>query len=166
MQLITERYPHFIHHLLDIVNAHTAIARCAVHATLLHHIHDEHASAPDADALTYFLLFYSTPGPTLVQTLSTFTTYYQTDGLDQGCGIAGYAFNLTFSIAIRDALLSIRLPPSHPPLPPPVLIHDDTTITLPPSLSAATDPLYPIAAAAISDLLSHREVGRREWVWR
>ena len=62
MQLITERYPHFIHHLLDIVNAHTAIARCAVHATLLHHIHDEHASAPDADALTYFLLFYSTPG--------------------------------------------------------------------------------------------------------
>jgi len=156
MQLINERYPHFIHHLLDVVNAHTSIARCAVHATLLHHIHDEHASASDADALTYFLLFYSTPGPTLVQTLSTFTTYYQTDGLDQGCGIAGYAFNLTFSIAIRDALLSIRLPPSHPPLPPPVLIHDDTTITLPPSLSAATDPLYPIAAAAISDLLRSR----------
>ena len=26
MQLITERYPHFIHHLLDIVNAHTSIA--------------------------------------------------------------------------------------------------------------------------------------------
>ena len=156
MQLINERYPHFIHHLLDVVNAHTSIARCAVHATLLHHIHDEHASASDADALTYFLLFYSTPGPTLVQTLSTFTTYYQTDGLDQGCGIAGYAFNLTFSIAIRDALLSIRLPPSHPPLPPPVLIHDDTTITLPPSLSATTDPLYPVAAAAISSLLRSR----------
>ena len=44
MQLYAERYPHLIHHLIDIVNAHTSIARHAVLAALLDNVHDADAA--------------------------------------------------------------------------------------------------------------------------
>ena len=156
MQLLAERYPHLIHHLIDIVNAHTSIARHAVLTALDDRVHSPDATQADVDALTYFLLFYSTAGPTLVQSVRDFLCYLQTDGLDQGCGIAGYAFNLTFSIAVHRALLSIQPPRPHPALPLPVLIHDDTTLPLPPTIQGSSEPFYPIAIAAItSHLLDH-----------
>jgi len=157
MQLYAERYPHFIHHLIDIVNAHTSISRHAVLTALLENIHDADASLADVDALTYYLLFYHSPGPTLVQVLSSFILHLQTDGLDQGCGIAGYGFNLTFSRAIAVVLRSIQPSPPHPPLPLPILVHDDTTIPLPPITSpSATTPFYLILLTALeSHLLLH-----------
>ena len=140
MQLYAELFPPLIHHLLDIVNAHTSVSRRAVHTALHDAIHDPHAATPDLDALTYFLLMYSVPGPTLVQSGQTFIPYLQTDGLDQGCGIAGYSFNLAYSIAIHHAISSLPSPITLPPPRPHPRRHHPRPPRLPPLLR---EPLLP-----------------------
>jgi hypothetical protein len=74
-----------------------------------------------------------------------------------GEGGAGYAFNLTFSTAIHRIILSIQTPHAYPPLPPPVLIHDDTTLALPALVPGSTTPFYsPISALRNLDFRARR----------
>jgi hypothetical protein len=121
---------------------HAALRRGAGSVDSLLHITSQlEPTHHDHDATRYFLLHYSTPCPTLIQTGTTFTIVYQTDGLDQGCGMAGIFYNLSFSIAMAYIIARIPLPSDFPfPLPLPCLIHDDSTV---PQVSQARAALCP-----------------------
>ena len=147
-QLYADLHPLFLHHVLDVENAHNAIARAAILRTLLHHAAAPTATRHDDHALRYFLAFYSLPGPTVVQTGARLAHVLQTDALDQGDGMANYLFNITYSPLVHAFISSYPLPPSHPPLPLPTLVHDDTTLILP--LSLALPPARPAAAYTAS----------------
>ena len=115
---------HDAHLPLDIRNAHTTISRTAVRARLA-----ALAARPDSDAndtltLLFFDLFYSIPTTCIIVTErahDTLITIEQHAGLNQGCGIAGYAYNITATHAIHTAL-------HHFPLTSSTSVHDDTTL--------------------------------------
>ena len=89
MQIYSERYPNIIHLLIDVCNAHSAISRSAVLRALDDAVHDSQADLTDSDALTFYLLFYSIPGPTLIQSGPTFLKYLQTVRRTASTKVAG-----------------------------------------------------------------------------
>ena len=52
-------------------------------------VHDSQADLTDSDALTFYLLFYSIPGPTLIQSGPTFLKYLQTVRRTASTKVAG-----------------------------------------------------------------------------
>ena len=114
-QLFADLHPLHVHHVLDVENAHSAIARIAVLNTLLLHADSPTATRHDQAALTYFLLFYAALGPTITQAGPSFVSVLQTDALDQGDGLANYFYNLTYSPLVYHFITNYPRPPNHPP---------------------------------------------------
>ena len=115
---------------LDVVNAHTSIARLPVFRLA---IQMYLASRHPLDRLSalYTLAYYSFAGPTLIQLHHSFSVFYQTDALDQGEALAAHGFGFTFAY-----YLCLHLSPRVPTLLL-TLVHDDTTLADRPFLPAA-----------------------------
>ena len=152
------RPPDLAHAALDVVNAHTSIARLPIfrHALQLF-AHSRHRL--DYLAAQYTLAYYSFPGTTLIQIGGAFEVFQQTDAIDQGEAMAQHNFGITFALT-----LAIHLTPRCPTLLL-SLIHDDTTLAdrtfLPSDTSdqppAAPDPHLtplPYAIAQLADVIS------------
>ena len=115
------RPPDLVHAALDVVNAHTSIARLPIfHHALQLYAHSRHQL--DYLAAQYTLAYYSFPGATLIQVGGAFEIFQQTDAIDQGEAMAQHNFGITFALT-----LAIHLMPRCPTLLL-SLIHDDTTL--------------------------------------
>ena len=151
------RPPDLAHAALDVVNAHTSIARLPIfryayqlYAASRHHL--------DHLAALYTLAYYSFPGATFIQVHHTFNIYHQTDATDQGEALAQHSFGITFAL-----VLAIHLLPRCPTLLL-SLIHDDTTLAdrpfvpatagdaPPPQVDPAITPL-PYAITLFADVI-------------
>ena len=153
LQLIADIYPNFIHHVLDVENAHSSISRLAVYNRLSAIATAPDAEPCDADALLYFLMYYGIPGASIVQSGINFLVSFQTDALDQGDGMANFFFNITYTPVLAAFIAAYELPLHHPPLPLATLVHDDTTLVLPLSLNLGSHhppPLFPAFFAALT----------------
>ena len=130
------RPPDLAHAALDVVNAHTQIARLPIfrlalqlYAASRHHL--------DHLAVLYTLAYYSFPGATLIQVHHAFHVYHQTDATDQGEALAQHNFGITLAL-----VLAIHLVPRCPTLLL-SLIHDDTTLADRPFVPAAAGDAPP-----------------------
>ena len=133
------RPPDLAHAALDVVNAHTSIARLPIfrHALQLF-AHSRHRL--DYLAAQYTLAYYSFPGTTLIQVGGAFEVFQQTDAIDQGEAMAQHNFGITFALT-----LAVHLTPRCPTLLL-SLIHDDTTLadrTFLPSTPSSPPPAAP-----------------------
>jgi len=159
-QYIFDAHPTIIHSLVDVKNAHSTIARIAVHHTLERLCAFYPGAMPIRDAHRYFLFIYSTPSRTVTQAGATLTETFMTDALDQGDGLSSIAFNLAYTPVLHHAVTSFPVPPHVEPLMAPLTIHDDATLAAPLTLQSPVPPftepvdcLYPRLIAVVRDAL-------------